>query len=136
MILRIKFQFSDTCPNLVASKLKEYILYRNTHAQNKSYLYILAKNPPYYGWFLGPPLALHTKGKWCSQMRPAQCYSQSQVVSACQIFRPVAPFFFWRKYHFWLFGYAYDVPLVKLILNISGFMGVTSTVKHESRIHR
>ena len=42
-------------------------------------------------------LALYTKVKRCGQMGPTPCYSQSQVASACQSFRPVAPFFFLAK---------------------------------------
>ena len=38
-------------------------------------------------------LALYTKRKRCGQMGPILCYSQSQVVSECQKFWPVAPFF-------------------------------------------
>ena len=45
-------------------------------------------------------LALHTKKKGCGQMGPTTCYSQSQTVSACQGFRPVAPFFFMAKVPF------------------------------------
>ena len=38
-------------------------------------------------------LALHTERKRCSQMGLTPCYSQSQVVTACQNFRSVAPSF-------------------------------------------
>ena len=66
-------------------------------------------------------------------MGPTPCYSQSQVVSAYQSFRPVAPFFFLEKVPNWpFFGiqkgcghiYAYDIPLMTLILNIYGFVGL------------
>ena len=77
-------------------------------------------------------------------MESTPCYLQSQVVSACQSFRHVAPFFFWQKYRFCLFGfliqkgvwpyrYAYDIPLVTLILNIYGFVGLTSSVNRGFR---
>ena len=39
-------------------------------------------------------LALHTKRKRCGQVGSTPYYSQSQVVSACQRFGPVAPFLF------------------------------------------
>ena len=58
----------------------------------------------------------------------------SQIVSAYQRFRPVALFFFLEKVPFlaffliqkgvWPYKYAYDVPLVTLILNIYGFVGL------------
>ena len=70
-------------------------------------------------------------------MGPTPCYSKGQVVSACQSFRPVAPFFFLVKIPFlvcvfffkiqkgvWPYRYAYDVPLVTLLLNIYGFVGL------------
>ena len=44
-------------------------------------------------------LAHNMKG--CDQLRSTQVYSQSQIVSACQSFRPVAPFFFLVKVPFW-----------------------------------
>ena len=52
-------------------------------------------------------------------------------------FRSVAPFFFSSKVPFlvflnmegvWPYRHAHDVPLVILILNIYGFMGLTSIV--------
>ena len=56
------------------------------------------------------------------------CYLQSQIVSACRTFRPVAPLFFLEKVLFlaflkiqkgvWPYRYAHDVPLVTLILTI------------------
>ena len=66
------------------------------------------------------------------------CYSHSQVVFACQSFRPVAPFFFMAKVPFlafliqkgvWSYKYANDVPLVTLILNIYGVVGLNSSVQ-------
>ena len=48
-------------------------------------------------------------------MGPTPCYSQCQVVSVCQSFRHVAPFFSLAKVPF----YAYDIPLV--ILSQSDF---------------
>ena len=42
-------------------------------------------------------LALYTKMNRCGQMGPTPCYSQSQVVPACQSFRPVAPLVFLAK---------------------------------------
>ena len=44
-----------------------------------------------------PFLALHTKRKRCDHMGPTPCYLQSLVVSVCQNFKPVAPFFFLAK---------------------------------------
>ena len=54
----------------------------------------------------------------------------SQVVSACQSFRPVASFFFPVIVPFliqkgvWLHRYAFDVPLVTVMLNICCFFVV------------
>ena len=72
-------------------------------------------------------------------MGPTLHYLQSQVVSACQSFRPVAPFFLLAKVPFlflvliqkgvWCCTYAYDIPLVTPILNIYGFVGLISTVQ-------
>ena len=55
-------------------------------------------------------------------------------MSACQSFRPVAPFIFLTTVAFWgpFFNtegvwpskYAYDIPLVVLIYNIYGFVGL------------
>ena len=45
-------------------------------------------------------LALYTKRKRSGQMGPNLCYSQSQVVSAYQSFRPVAQFLFLMKVQF------------------------------------
>ena len=64
-------------------------------------------------------------------MGPTPCYLQSQVVSAYQSFRSVAPFFFLVKVpslnteRVWPYRYAYDIPLVTLIVNIYGFVGLT-----------
>ena len=60
-------------------------------------------------------------------MRSTPCYLQSQVLSACQSFRPVAPLFFLAEVPLWLFKiqrgvwlyeYAYDISLMILILDI------------------
>ena len=69
-------------------------------------------------------------------MRLTPCYSLSQVVSICQSFRPLTPFFFLTKVPFlafflefrkvWPYRHAYDVPLVTLIQNIYGFVGLAS----------
>ena len=64
---------------------------------------------------------------------PTPCYLQSLVVSASQSFTPVTPFLFLTRVPFWAFffkiqkgvwpyRYAYDIPLVTLILNIYGFV--------------
>ena len=56
-------------------------------------------------------------------------------MSAYQSFRPVAQFIFWQKYHFqpffykervWPYGYAFNVPLMILILNmcVPGFSSI------------
>ena len=60
-------------------------------------------------------------------------------MSSCQNFRPRAPFFFLAKVPFWAFfliqkgvwpyRYAYDVPLVTLILNVYRFVELTPTVQ-------
>ena len=59
-------------------------------------------------------------------------------MSSCQSVRPVAPFFFLEKVTFlafliqegvWSYKHTHDVPLVTLILNIYGFVGLTSTVQ-------
>ena len=64
---------------------------------------------------------------------PTPCYSQSQIVSAYQSFRSVAPLFFLAKVPFlafsntkrvWSYRYAYDIQLVTLILNKYGFVGL------------
>ena len=58
---------------------------------------------------------------------PTLCYSKGQVVSACQSFRPVAPFFFLALLTLLAFlyikrcGHDHDVLMVTLILNIYGF---------------
>ena len=68
-------------------------------------------------------------------MGPTACNLQSQVVSACQSFRPRAPFifsvkntifgsFFLIQKELWPYRYAYHVPLVTLILNMYGFLGL------------
>ena len=66
-------------------------------------------------------------------------------MSACQSFRPVAPFFFLAKVPFlfvvvffgsvffikkgvWPYKYADDIPMVTLILNIYGILGLTSSM--------
>ena len=60
-------------------------------------------------------------------------------MSACQSCKPVAPFFFLAKVPFWAsssffflgvwsYRYAYDVPLVTLILKIYGFLHPTSSM--------
>ena len=76
-------------------------------------------------------------------MGPAPYYSLSQVESAYQSFRPVAPLSYLAKVTFfgflntkrgWPYRHAYDIPLVTLILNIYEFVGLTS--KRESQIHR
>ena len=54
-------------------------------------------------------------------MGPTLSYSQSQVLSACQGFRPVAPLFwlfFLMQKGVWLYRHAYDASLLTLILNI------------------
>ena len=77
-------------------------------------------------------LALHIKRKRCGHMRFIPSNPQSQVVSACQRFRPVAPFFFLAKVPFlplkmflkkiqkgvWPYRYA----LVTLIIYIYGLV--------------
>ena len=64
-------------------------------------------------------------------MGPTPCYSQSQVVSVCQSFRPVAQFFPLAKYFFSSFfsmekgcGHINILKhsLVTLIINIYGFV--------------
>ena len=69
------------------------------------------------------------------------CYSQSQVVSVCQSFRPVVPFFFSGKsticgflstQRVWPYGYTYDVPLVTLILSMYSFVGLTSSIDRQT----
>ena len=80
--------------------------------------------------------SMHTKKKRFGQIRLTPCYSLSQVVSICQSFRPLTPFFFLTKVPFlaffleyrkvWPYRHAYDVPLVTLILNIYGFVGLAS----------
>ena len=71
-------------------------------------------------------------------MAATPCYSKSQVVSVCQSFRPVAPFFFSGKVPFvvfliqkgiWPYRHAYDIPLMTVIRNIYAFAGQTSTVQ-------
>ena len=67
-------------------------------------------------------------------------------ISACQSFRPVATSFFQEKLPIlafliqegvWPYRYAYDVSLVTLILNVYGFVGLTSTVPSvNQRIYR
>ena len=58
-------------------------------------------------------------------------------MSACQSFRCIDPFYFLAKVSFFGFFntergdpyiHAHDVPLVTLILNIHGFMGLISTI--------
>ena len=51
-------------------------------------------------------LASHTR-KRCGQVGPTPCYSQSQDVSACQSFRPVAPFFFLAEVE--IFGFFFII---------------------------
>ena len=73
-------------------------------------------------------------------MEPTLCYLQSQVVSACQSFRPVASFFFSGKSILflaffliqkgvWLYKCAYDIPPVTQILNIYGFEDLMSPIQ-------
>ena len=68
-------------------------------------------------------------------MGPTPSYLQSQVVSACQSFRPLAPFLFLVKDPFlvlyflikkgvWTYRHVYGVPLVTLILNTYGVPGL------------
>ena len=67
-------------------------------------------------------------------MGPNPCYSQSQVVSACRRFRPVAPFFFSGKCTIfglyliqkgvWPYRCACNAFLVTLILNLYGRLGL------------
>ena len=45
--------------------------------------------------------ALHTNGKRCSQEGFCPCYSHSQIVYACHIFKSVATSICLVKYHFW-----------------------------------
>ena len=61
-------------------------------------------------------------------------FVDSQVVSACQSFRPVAPFFFLTKLPLlpffyieglWPYRHANDVSLDTMILNVCGFEGLT-----------
>ena len=60
------------------------------------------------------------------------CYSHSQVVYVCQSFRPISFFsgkspvlgFLLNTEGVWPYRYAHDVPLVTLILNIHGFVGL------------
>ena len=82
-------------------------------------------------------LDLHTKRKRCGQKDPPHVIS-SQVVSACQLLRFVAPFFFYSKSTIWAllvrkgvwpYGCAHNIHLVTLILNIYGFMSLTLTVQ-------
>ena len=63
-------------------------------------------------------------------------------MSACQNFRPIAPFFCGKSIIFfpliqkgvWPYRYAYDGPLVTLILNIFGFM-VLAPFYFLSKVH-
>ena len=67
------------------------------------------------------------------------CYSQSQVVSTCQSFRPVAPFFFWLKCHLWLSFIKYRKGcghINILIPNIMGLWVELQPFKCESKILR
>ena len=66
-------------------------------------------------------------------MEPTPFYSQSPILSACRILNLLALFYFLRKVPFlaflcirkgvWPLGYAYDVTLVKHILDKYWFVG-------------
>ena len=54
---------------------------------------------PFVAFFL----ALYTERKRFGWMGPTPCYSQSQIMSACQVLGLYLLSFFLAKYHFWLF---------------------------------